>query len=58
MSRNINIKLLTLSEVKEVRGEMGNFEVSVFQKARYVDMDKCIACGACMEKCPKKMRQL
>ena len=55
VGRHINIKLLTLSEVEEVRGEKGNFEVSVFQKARYVDMDKCIACGACTEKCPKKV---
>jgi heterodisulfide reductase subunit A2 len=25
------------------------------QHPRYVDMDKCIACGACTEKCPKKV---
>ncbi len=55
VGRHINIKLLTLSEVEDVRGEKGNFEISVFQKARYVDMDKCIACGACTEKCPKKV---
>ncbi len=27
----------------------------MLQKPRYVDIDKCIACGACTEKCPKKV---
>ena len=55
VGRHLNIELLTLSEIQGVTGEKGNFEVEVFQKARYVDMDKCIACGACTEKCPKKV---
>ena len=29
--------------------------MSILQHPRYVDMDKCIACGACAEKCPKKV---
>lgn len=55
VGRHINIELLTLSEIQAVRGEKGNFEVDIFKQARYVDMDKCIACGACTEKCPKKV---
>ncbi len=55
VGRHINIELITLAEITDVRGEQGNFEVDVFQKARYVDMTKCIACGACAEKCPKKV---
>jgi heterodisulfide reductase subunit A2 len=27
----------------------------VIQHPRYVDMEKCIACGICAEKCPKKV---
>ena len=38
-----------------VSGEAGDFTVSVLQQPRYVDMDKCIACGLCAEKCPKKV---
>jgi len=41
--------------VKDISGEEGNFEVTVVQHPRYVDVDKCIACGACAEKCPKKI---
>ncbi|MCP3926903.1 MAG: CoB--CoM heterodisulfide reductase iron-sulfur subunit A family protein [Desulfobacterales bacterium] len=58
LGRHINIELLTLSEITEVNGEPGNFEVTVFEKARYVDMEKCIACGACTEKCPKKVEDV
>lgn len=53
--RHINIELLTLSEVEEVSKEGENFQVKVKQSPRYVDMDKCIACGTCAEKCPKKV---
>ena len=38
-----------------VSGEEGSFEVQVIQHPRYVDLDKCIACGLCAEKCPKKV---
>ena len=38
-----------------ISGEEGNFEVKLIQNPRYVDMDKCIACNACAEKCPKKV---
>lgn len=50
--RHLNIEILTLSEVVNVKGNVGCFEVRVNQKPRYVDMDKCIACGICSEKCP------
>lgn len=46
---------MTLSEVTNISGEAGNFNVTVKEAPRYVDMDKCIACGACTEKCPKKV---
>ncbi len=47
--------MLTLTEVQRIDGEEGNFEVKLTQNPRYVDMDKCIACNACAEKCPKKV---
>ncbi|MGQ9687165.1 MAG: FAD-dependent oxidoreductase [Desulfobaccales bacterium] len=53
--RHLNIHLLTLAEVARVEGEAGNFSVTVRQRPRYVDMDKCIACGVCAEKCPAKV---
>jgi heterodisulfide reductase subunit A len=44
-----------LCEVTGIGGEAGNFEIEVLRHPRYVDMDKCIACGTCSEKCPKKV---
>jgi len=38
-----------------VSGTEGNFSVSITQYPRYVDVDKCIACDQCAEKCPKKV---
>lgn len=53
-SRHPNITLLTCSEVEDVSGGAGNFEVKVLQRPRYVANDKCTGCGTCMEKCPAK----
>ena len=51
----MNVEILTLSEVLEVSGEEGDFTVKVRKKPRYIDMDKCIACGLCTQKCPRKV---
>ncbi len=53
--RHLNIELLTLSEIADVTGQQGNFQVTIRKQPRYVDMDKCIACGLCSQKCPKKV---
>ena len=49
---NPNIEMLTHSEVTNIDGHLGSFEVTVTKKARYVDPEKCTACGLCEEKCP------
>jgi len=53
--RHLNIELITLADVEKVKGEAGNFRVTVNERPRYIDMEKCIACGICAEKCPKKV---
>ena len=55
MARHPLINLMTLSEVTEVGGEAPNFKVKVRHNPRYVDMDKCVGCGICAEKCPVKV---
>ena len=54
-ARHMNINLLTLSEIESMEGEAGNFTVTVREKPRYVNMEKCIACGICAETCPRKV---
>jgi len=41
-----------MSEVTDVKGYVGNFNVTVLKKARYVDEKECTACGECAKVCP------
>ena len=50
-----NVKLFTYAEVTNVSGYVGNFQVTIKQKARSVNTDLCTGCGICQEKCPKKV---
>jgi heterodisulfide reductase subunit A len=52
VARKENIEIMTYSEVVDVSGYVGNFEVTIMKKPHYVDQEKCTACGACAEKCP------
>src|SRR5574341_214437 len=54
VGRHANIHLLSYSEVVSVSGYVGNFEVRVRKKARYIDETKCTGCATCVEKCPWK----
>jgi heterodisulfide reductase subunit A-like polyferredoxin len=47
-----NIDVMTYSEILEVGGKAGDFNVKVLKKARYIDMDKCNGCGDCLSVCP------
>jgi heterodisulfide reductase subunit A2 len=53
--RHLNIELLNMAEVEEVAGEQGDFKVKVKQQARYIDLDKCTACGECSKICPVEL---
>jgi len=46
------IQLWTLSEVQELLGFYGNYTVKVNKKARFIDQQTCIGCGACVDVCP------
>jgi heterodisulfide reductase subunit A len=50
--RHPNITLLSYSEVEKVSGYVGNFQVQVRRKPRYVLEDKCTGCGDCVAVCP------
>jgi heterodisulfide reductase subunit A len=49
-----NITILSLSEVTEVDGYVGNFEVTVKRKPRYILEDACVGCLECIEACVYK----
>ncbi len=52
VGRHPNIEILTTSEVMDIAGEAGNFTARIHQKPRYVDVEKCVSCGDCIEVCP------
>jgi heterodisulfide reductase subunit A len=54
VGKHPNIKLMTWAEVEEVKGYIGNFNVKIKNKARYVDTTKCNSCGSCYEACPSR----
>lgn len=55
VAQHPRITLYTLAEVERVSGYIGNFEVTIRLKARYVDLKKCTGCGLCETKCPVKV---
>jgi heterodisulfide reductase subunit A len=53
VSRHPNIELMTYSEVENVSGYVGNFNVRIRKKPSFVVAEDCTACGDCAEVCPQ-----
>jgi len=49
-----NITLWTYSEVQEVSGHVGKFNVKVRRKPRYIDEELCVGCMECVTACVYK----
>ncbi len=54
VAQHERIRLHAYSEIEDVKGYVGNYQVKIRKKPTYVDWKKCTGCGACMEKCPTK----
>ncbi len=52
VGRHPNVEMMTYSEVESVAGFVGNFNVTIRKKARYVDPAECISCADCAAVCP------
>ncbi len=50
--RHLNIEKITNARAKSLTGEAGNFHVTVVERSRYVDVEKCTGCGVCAASCP------
>ncbi|MDR3307717.1 MAG: CoB--CoM heterodisulfide reductase iron-sulfur subunit A family protein [Coriobacteriales bacterium] len=50
-----NITVMTCAEVEQVSGYVGNFEVTVRERPKYIDYAACTGCGMCETKCPTKV---
>ncbi len=47
-----HIELLTYARLERIAGEVGEFQVDLTLRPRFVDMSKCVGCGSCAEVCP------
>ena len=52
LANHPNIEILAYTDVLDLDGEPGRFQLTLKKKARAVDPDKCVSCGICAEKCP------
>jgi heterodisulfide reductase subunit A len=55
VAKHPNVTLLTNSEVAGVSGFVGNYEVTVTRRPRYVEEAKCVGCELCTQVCPVKV---
>jgi heterodisulfide reductase subunit A len=52
VERHSLIVVHTCTEVLNVEGEVGNFNVTLRRLPRYIDVEKCNGCGDCITVCP------
>jgi heterodisulfide reductase subunit A-like polyferredoxin len=52
VGRHLNIDIMTTAHLESIRGEPGNFTVTIRQDPRYIDIKKCTGCGDCATACP------
>jgi heterodisulfide reductase subunit A len=55
VAKHQNITLLTNSEVTNVKGFVGNYDVTILRNPRFVDEAKCVGCELCTQACPVKV---
>ncbi|MHC1609617.1 MAG: 4Fe-4S dicluster domain-containing protein [Candidatus Methanofastidiosia archaeon] len=51
VSQHPNIELMAYSEVDDISGFIGNFNIRIKKKPRYVSEEKCVSCGDCANEC-------
>ncbi|MCF8118065.1 MAG: FAD-dependent oxidoreductase [Desulfarculaceae bacterium] len=47
------VHTLPMSHLSELKGSVGEFTAAIETKPRYIDTDRCNACGACLAACPE-----
>lgn len=54
--RKLHIELLTRTQVSDVKGEAGNFSVTLHSRPTFIDVSRCTACGDCVREFPECVR--
>ena len=53
--RSPNIEILSNADLLSLDGKPGDFTAKLRLRPRYIDADKCTACGLCTKYCPKHL---
>ncbi|MFQ5951894.1 MAG: NAD(P)H-dependent oxidoreductase subunit E [Candidatus Omnitrophota bacterium] len=51
-ARHLNIEIISNSDIDQIEGEAGNFNVTLRKRPRFINEDKCTGCGSCIVNCP------
>jgi len=51
-----NIEVLPATEVTDISGEAGRFQIRLHQHPTLVDPNRCMGCGACASVCPVEVK--
>ncbi len=54
--RQQHIDMMAMTQLVDVKGDVGNFTVTLTQAPRHIDLEKCTACGDCYRKFPECVR--
>ncbi len=54
--RDLHIQLMTATRLNKLEGEAGDFTATLTTEPRYIDVEKCTACGECARKFPEIVR--
>ncbi len=55
VSRDRNIEIITLADLQRLEGAAGRLTATLRVRPRYVDLEKCTACGQCSQVCPVEL---
>jgi heterodisulfide reductase subunit A-like polyferredoxin len=52
LANHPNIEVVAYTDVLDLKGGPGHFQLTLRKKTRYIDAAKCTACGDCADVCP------
>ena len=52
VDKHPNIEIITRTKLLSLEGHAGNFKATIEKSPRFIDLEKCNACGDCVEVCP------
>ncbi|MEJ2068958.1 MAG: FAD-dependent oxidoreductase, partial [Syntrophobacterales bacterium] len=55
IARHPLITIETFTQVLQVKGQAGDFQVLLSRRPRFVDVSRCSGCGECTRVCPQKV---